>query len=83
MKAPEIRRLSVQHDRAALQAAVAAVMAGDPPPFDVEGDREEGEHLTHLMLALRVLDRVDGGLAHKDAFREVMGAVRGVMTDAD
>lgn len=83
MKAPEIRRLSLSHDRAALQSAVAAVMAGGEPPISVEGDRDEGEHLTHLMLALRVLERVDEGLAHKDAFREVMGAVRGVLTDAD
>lgn len=83
MKAPEIRRLSLAHDRAGLQTAVAAVMAGGEPPLHVEGDREEGEHLTHLMLALRVLERVDEGVPHKDAFREVMGAVRGVLTDAD
>lgn len=83
MKAPEIRRLSLAHDRAGLQRAVEAVMAGDEPPLPVDGDRDEGEHLTHLMLALRVLERVDEGVPHKDAFREVMGAVRGVLTDAD
>lgn len=83
MKAPEIRRLSLQHDRQTLQSAIDAVMAGGAPPIEVDGDREEGEHLTHLMLALRVLDRVSEGAPHKDAFREVMGAVRVVLTDAD
>ena len=49
----------------------------------VEGDPEDGERLTHVMLAQRVLDRVAAGLPHAAAYREVMGAVRVVLTDSD
>jgi hypothetical protein len=83
MKAPEIRRLSLAHDKATLDAAAAALMAGDEPAIRVEGDPEDGERLTHVMLAQRVLDRVAAGLPHAAAYREVMGAVRVVLTDSD
>jgi len=81
VKAPEVRRLSLNHDAAALQAAADAILAGQAPAIEVQGDAEEGEHLTHALLALRVRKLVDAGAAHKDAFREVMTAVRGVLTD--
>lgn len=81
MKAPEVRRLSLNHDVATLQAAADAILAGQPLAIEVQGDAEEGEHLTHALLALRVRTLVDAGAAHKDALREVMTAVRGVLTD--
>jgi hypothetical protein len=82
VKAPEVRRLAQAHDAAALAAARDAMLEGEPSPLPVDGE-DEGEQLTHLMLALRLRAAVDGGAPMKDAFRDLMGSVRQVLTDAD
>ena len=76
MKAAVSRKLSRSHDSATLAACAAALMDGGAPPVEVEGE-DEGERLTHVMLAQRVRAAVDAG----DAFREVMASVREVLTD--
>jgi hypothetical protein len=55
-------------------------MDGGAPPVEVEGE-DEGERLTHVMLAQRVRAAVDAGADAGDAFREVMASVREVLTD--
>ncbi len=75
MKPAEIRRLAKDHDAASLKAARAALMDGEPPPFAIEGE-DDGERLTHINLALRVVGKVDAGADLKEAFREVLGGVR-------
>jgi hypothetical protein len=80
MKAAVIRKLSRSHDSATLAACAAALMDGGAPPVEVEGE-DEGERLTHVMLAQRVRAAVDAGADAGDAFREVMASVREVLTD--
>ncbi len=82
MKAGAIRKLAKGHDMAALAGAAEALIAGDGAPFEVDGE-DDGERLTHVMLAQRIRARVDAGEELKAVFREVMGSVRTVMTDAE
>lgn len=81
MKAGAVRKLARDHDLAALEAAAAALLEGEGAPFEIGGD-DDGERLTHVMLAQRIRKRVDAGEDLKAVFREVMGSVRAVMTDA-
>ena len=80
MKAAVIRKLSRAHDAATLAACAEALMGGAAPPVEVEGE-DDGERLTHVMLAQRVRAAVDGGADAGEAFREVMSSVREVLTD--
>jgi len=81
MKAGAVRTLAKERDIAALEAAAQSLLAGDGAPFEIGGD-DDGERLTHVMLAQRIRKRVDAGEDLKAVFREVMGSVRAVMTDA-
>ncbi len=81
MKAAEIRKLAKDRDAAALQQAADALMAGEGAPFDIDGE-DDGERLTHVMLAQRVRARVDGGEDLKTVWREIMAGVRDLLTDA-
>lgn len=59
----------------------AATLAGElDPDIEVAG-ADRGERLTHVLLALRIRERMDEGHDVKDAFREVMRGVRGVLTN--
>lgn len=82
MKAGAIRKLAKGHDLAALQGAAEALMAGEGAPFEIDGE-DDGERLTHVMLAQRIRARVEAGEDLKAVFREVMGGVRTVLTDPD
>ncbi|MFN3202383.1 MAG: DUF6952 family protein [Bradymonadia bacterium] len=82
MKAAEIRRLAQAHDQAALEAAADALAEELPCPIEVAGE-DDGERLTHLMLASRLRGMVDAGQPLAQAFREVMQGVRTVMTNED
>lgn len=80
MKAAEIRRLAQQHDLATLDAAADALAEELPLEIEVAGE-DDGERLTHLMLASRLRAKVDAGAAMPAAFREIMQSVREVMTN--
>jgi len=81
MKAGAVRSLAKEHDIASLEVAAQSLLAGEGAPFEIGGD-DDGERLTHVMLAQRIRKRVDAGEDLKSVFREVMGSVRTVMTDA-
>lgn len=80
MKAGVIRKLAQSHPQADLDAAADALAEGETIAFEVAGE-DDGERLTHLMLASRVRSRADAGTPLKEAFREVMGEVRGVIAN--
>ena len=80
MKAGAVRTLAKECDIATLEAAAQSLLAGEGAPFEIGGD-DDGERLTHVMLAQRIRRRVDAGEELKTVFREVMGSVRAVMTD--
>lgn len=81
MKAGVVRKLAREHDLPTLEAAAAALLGGEGAPFEIGGE-DDGERLTHVMLAQRIRARVDAGEDLKAVFREVMGGVRTVMTDS-
>ncbi|HBQ17597.1 MAG: hypothetical protein RLP09_04410 [Sandaracinaceae bacterium] len=80
MKPSEARRLAGEHDANALQAAAEALGDERAPAIVVHG-KDEGEMLTHVLLAMRIRARVDAGEEPKDAYRAVMGEVRGVLSN--
>lgn len=80
MKAPVVRSLAETYDVPRLEAFVEALAEREEDPPEVGGD-DVGEKLTHVMLALRIRVRVDGGEPLKDAFRAEMASVRSVMTN--
>lgn len=82
MKAGEVRRLAKSHTRAELEAARDAAFAQQPFPMEVKGE-DDGERLTHVLLAIRLATAVEGGADFRTAFREIIGTVRTVLTDAE
>ena len=78
MRPSEVRRLAEVFGVEALGAAAEAIEAGEPLPIEVAGD-DEGEQLTHLMLAQELRAAVDAGAEPRAAFRAVMQRVRGVL----
>ena len=70
-----MRNLAKNHGRAALLAAAEGIAEREVDELGIEGD-DLGEKLTHVMLALRILDRIDAGEDAKDAFRNEMASVR-------
>ncbi len=80
MKAGAVRALAEAHDVPTLEAAAEALAEREENVLGVEGV-DNGERLTHLMLAIRVRARADAGEALKDAFRAEMAGVREVMTN--
>ena len=80
MKAGVIRKLAEQHDLATLEAAADALENERAPEIEIRGD-DEGEQLTHCLLAQRLRARIDAGDDPKAAFRELMGEVRSVIAN--
>lgn len=80
MKPAEARRLAVAHTMVDLAQAAEMLAEEQEPPFPVEGE-DHGEKLTHVLLAQRIRERIDGGEDAKDAFRHVMSKVRGVLSN--
>lgn len=79
MKPAEARRLATEHDASTLDAAIEKLMEDADATIRVEGG-DHGEQLTHCLLAKRIRERVDAGEDPKEAFRAVMGEVRGVVS---
>ena len=80
MKAAEARRLAETHSSSALSEAAEALGEEKAPAFEVQGE-DDGERLTHVLLALRIRSRMDDGESARDAFRHVMAGVRDVLTN--
>lgn len=80
MKPAEARRLAVAHTKADLEEA-ASVLGGERDPHFEVGGEDHGEKLTHVLLAIRIRERIDGGEDAKDAFRHVMTGVRHVLSN--
>lgn len=80
MKPAECRRLATERSNAELAKAAEALSEERNPDFEVAGD-DHGDKLTHVLLAMRIRDRVDAGVDPKDAFREVMSGVREVLSN--
>ncbi len=80
MKATVVRSLAERHSVEELESAAEAMSEREEDPLAVEGG-DLGEKLTHVMLAIRVRARVDGGEALKDAFRAEMAGVRDVLAN--
>lgn len=78
MKAAEARRLAERHSGEALRRAAERLSEELEPDIEVAGE-DYGERLTHCLLAERIRARLDEGVALKDAYREVMAGVRGVL----
>ena len=80
MKPAEAKRLAKLHSADELQAAAEKLSEETRPVLEVNGDFP-GEQLTHVLLAMRIRQRVDEGEELKTAFRSVMGEVRGVLSN--
>ena len=80
MKAAVVRKLAGDHTAAELEAGAEAIAEREEDELGVEGD-DLGEKLTHLMLALRVRQRVDAGEELKAAWRDEMRSVRALLTN--
>lgn len=80
MKAAVVRKLAGDHTAAELEAGAEAIAEREEDELGVDGD-DLGEKLTHLMLALRVRQRVDAGEELKAAWRDEMRSVRALLTN--
>ena len=80
MKAAVIRKLSLDHSTEELEKAAEALAEAEENILDVEGE-DNGERLTHLMLAIRVRQRMDQGEEHRVAFREQLADVRELLAN--
>lgn len=81
MKAAAVRKLCEQHDSAALAAAAEALAETGVAAIEIEGE-DAGEQLTHVLLAMRVRDRMNAGVELKVAFRAEMAAVRDLLANS-
>lgn len=75
MKAKAVRAAASSYTSEQLAEAVEAITEHENELLDIEGE-DMGERLTHLLLALRIRARMDGGEELKTAFRAEMHAVR-------
>ena len=78
MKASAIRKLARTHTLAELQAGAESITEREVDSLGVDGE-DLGEKLTHIMLAMRIVTRVEAGEALKDAFRTEMSGVRDLL----
>jgi hypothetical protein len=82
VKPAEARRLAKEHTLEDIERAIEHLAEERDPPIEVKGE-DHGERLTHCLLAQRIRGLVDGGMELKQAYREVMGGVRGVLTNEE
>ncbi len=81
MKPAEARRLAQEHTLEELANAASLLADEIEPTFPILGE-DAGEKLTHVLLAMRIRERVEVGHEDpKDAFRSVMAGVREVLTN--
>ena len=78
MKPAEARRLAEHHSIAELQSFAEILSEERDPPIAIIGEAL-GDKLTHVLLAMRIRERVDVGESMVDAYREVFAGVREVL----
>ncbi|MCB9679957.1 MAG: hypothetical protein H6733_00670 [Alphaproteobacteria bacterium] len=80
MKVPAVKKAAQAYSAAQLEAAIEAITEREEELLDVDGDDME-ERLTHLLLAQRIVTRVEAGEAFKDVVRQELGAVRDILAN--
>ena len=78
MKASAIRKIAEKFTLAELANAAEVIAEEERDPLGVEGE-DLGEKLTHVMLAMRIREKVEGGQELRVAFREQLGEVRSLL----
>ncbi len=79
MRAAEARRLAELYSLEQLAHAAHHLGEEQDPEIEIAG-ADHGEKLTHVLLAMRMRERMElSGDALKEAFRAVMAEVRGVL----
>lgn len=79
MMLPVIRDLASKYSKPELDAAAERFEQKRENIYDVTG-HDEAEILTHLLMASRVREKVDGGLTLAEALREHSQSVRKILT---
>jgi hypothetical protein len=83
VKPAEARRLAEAYSLEQLAHAASHLGSEEDPEIDIGGE-DHGEKLTHVLLAMRIRERVElAGDPLRDAFRAVMAEVRHVLTNED
>lgn len=80
MKPAECRRLALAYPRIELDEAANALIGQREPSIAVHGV-DQGERLTHVLIALRIRTRLDLGEEPISAFRAVMRGIRALLTN--
>ncbi len=79
MKPAEARRLAESHSLEELARAAHHLGEEQDPEIEVQGE-DHGEKLTHVLLAMRIRERMElSGDSLREAYRAVMAEVRGVL----
>lgn len=80
MKPSAVKAVAQDYTVEQIDAAIEGVTEREELSLPVEGD-DLGEKLTHLLLGRRLALRVAAGEPFKDAFRALMGEVRGTLAN--
>jgi hypothetical protein len=75
MQLPIVRNLIQNHNLAELQAAEAALVEEQAPAIEV-GGVDEGEQLTHVLLAIWAHEQMAAGVDDRTVLRQVAQRVR-------
>ena len=78
MKASSIRKIAEQFTLAELANAAEVIAEEERDPLGIEGE-DLGEKLTHVMLAMRIREKVEAGQDLRTAFREQLAEVRSLL----
>jgi hypothetical protein len=78
MKIPVIRDLASKHDFETLIQAAEAFEQSRTNKLSVKGD-DDGEILTHLLLAARIREKMNQGVSIGDAIRDESRAIQNLI----
>jgi hypothetical protein len=78
MKIPVIRDLAAKHDFDTLIEAAQKFELNRENSLQVKGD-DEGEILTHILLAARIREKMNQGIALNDAIRDESRAIQNLL----
>lgn len=78
MKASSIRKIAEKYTLEELANAAEVISEEERDPLGVDGE-DLGEKLTHVMLAMRIREKVEQGQDLRSAFREQLGEVRSLL----
>jgi hypothetical protein len=78
LKASSIRKIAEKYTLEELANAAEVISEEERDPLGVDGE-DLGEKLTHVMLAMRIREKVEQGQDLRSAFREQLGEVRSLL----